>query len=209
MRHYLGLALYYTGDADGGRAMLDSIMRGDSPDIRAQASLASIEAASRTAHEARARIAEIRRVSELDHHVAYSLGAAFRQLGQPEERIEWLERAADTGFPCYPWFERDPLLDPIRQNPRFHTAACPSSGSPPRDGAPPAITQGPPISSYPLKDRQHGSIQVFEGVNFEERHDLVPEHRILAVGQLASTLRFEHPIGVPPGARKAFATSPG
>jgi hypothetical protein len=24
----------------------------------------------------------------------------------------------ETGFPCYPWFERDPLLDPVRQDPR-------------------------------------------------------------------------------------------
>ena len=119
VRQYLGLARYYTGDVDGARAMLGSIMRADRPDIRAQASLASIEAASERRGEAQARIAEIRRVSDLDHHVTYSLGAAYSQLGQPEESIEWLERAADEGFPCYPWFERDPLLDPIRKNPRF------------------------------------------------------------------------------------------
>ena len=29
----------------------------------------------------------------------------------------WLAKAIDTGFPCYPWFERDPLLDPVRQDP--------------------------------------------------------------------------------------------
>ncbi len=39
--------------------------------------------------------------------------------GTAEESIGWLERAADEGFPCYPWFERDPLLDPIRKHPRF------------------------------------------------------------------------------------------
>lgn len=119
VRQYLGLARYYTGDVEGSRAMLGSIMRADRPDIRAQASLASIEAATERRGEALARIAEIRRVSDLDHHVTYSLGAAYAQLGQPEQSIEWLERAADEGFPCYPWFERDPLLDPIRKNPRF------------------------------------------------------------------------------------------
>jgi hypothetical protein len=31
----------------------------------------------------------------------------------------WLERAADTGLRCYPWFERDTLLDPVRRHPRF------------------------------------------------------------------------------------------
>jgi predicted Zn-dependent protease len=119
VRQYLGLALYYTGDVDGARAMLGSIMRADRPDIRAQASLASIEAGSRRHDEARTRIAEILGASDLDHHVTYSLGAAYSQLGQPEEAIKWLERSADSGFPCYPWFERDPLLDPVRQNPRF------------------------------------------------------------------------------------------
>ena len=53
---YLGLARYYTGDVDGARAMLGSIMRADRPDIRAQASLASIEAASGKREEAQAAL---------------------------------------------------------------------------------------------------------------------------------------------------------
>lgn len=55
----------------------------------------------------------------MDHHVAYSLGAAFAQLGDPAATVEWLQRAADTGFPCFPWFERDSLLDPMRRDPAF------------------------------------------------------------------------------------------
>jgi TolB-like protein/DNA-binding winged helix-turn-helix (wHTH) protein/Tfp pilus assembly protein PilF len=119
VRHYLGLARYYAGDASGGRATLQSTMRIDSPDTRAQASLASIEAASGMQKEARARIAQIVRGTDLDHHVAYGLGAAYAQLGDPASSLTWLERAADTGFPCYPWFVRDSLLDPLRETPRF------------------------------------------------------------------------------------------
>ena len=119
VRHYLGLARYYTGDASGARAMLSSIMRRDRPDTRAQASLASIEAASGLPDEARARVARIVRGTDLDHHVAYSLGAAFAQLGDPTASLTWLERAAETGFPCYPWFELDSLLNPVRDTPRF------------------------------------------------------------------------------------------
>ena len=54
-------------------------------------------------------------------HVAYSIGAAYVQLGQLEEARHWLSRAVDTGFPCYPWFERDPLLKPLRDDPEFRT----------------------------------------------------------------------------------------
>ncbi|HKH71131.1 MAG TPA: winged helix-turn-helix domain-containing protein, partial [Vicinamibacterales bacterium] len=116
VRQYLGLARFYVGDANGAREMLGSIRRGDRPDTRAQASLASIEAAIGMHNEARSRVVEIMRGSELDHHVAYSVGAALAQLGDVDASLRWLQRAADTGFPCYPWFERDPLLDPLRKH---------------------------------------------------------------------------------------------
>lgn len=119
IRHYLGLALYYTGDVAGARAMLASATRGGKPDVRSQASLASIEAAAGMRDQARARATKVARGPYMDHHVAYSLGAAFAQLGQADESIAWLQRAADTGFPCYPWFERDTLLEPVRQHPSF------------------------------------------------------------------------------------------
>lgn len=118
VRQYLGLARYYTGDREGARAMLASITRGGKPDVRAQASLASVEAATQP-RAARQRVADIVRGSYMDHHVAYSVGTAYAQLGEPREAIAWLRRAVDTGFPCHPWFERDPLLEPIRKDPAF------------------------------------------------------------------------------------------
>jgi DNA-binding winged helix-turn-helix (wHTH) protein/TolB-like protein len=117
--HYLGLALYYVGDGKGAREMLGSIMRGDTPDTRAQASLASVEAALGMEKEARARIGAIEHGSDMDHHIAYSLGAAMAQLHDTSTSLTWLERAADTGFPCYPWFAKDSMLDPIRADPGF------------------------------------------------------------------------------------------
>lgn len=116
---YLGLARFYVGDTEGARKILASIVRGPRPDTRAQASLASIEAAAKLGREARARLAQITHASDVDHHVAYSVGAAYAQLGQTDASLHWLEQAADTGFPCYVWFARDPLLDPLRTNPRF------------------------------------------------------------------------------------------
>ena len=119
VRHYLGLARYYVGDTAGAREMLGSIARHGRPDTRAQATLASIEAAVGMRDEARGRIRGLVSAADMDHHVAYSLGAAFAQLGDVAASMKWLKQAADTGFPCYPWYARDPLLDPLRRKPAF------------------------------------------------------------------------------------------
>jgi hypothetical protein len=54
-----------------------------------------------------------------DHHVAYALGAAYAQLGMPKEALERLTEARSTGFECLPWFERDPLLAPLKSTAAF------------------------------------------------------------------------------------------
>lgn len=54
-----------------------------------------------------------------DHHVAYSVGVAYTQVGDMAEADRWFRTAADTGFPCLPFFERDPLLEPLRRTPAF------------------------------------------------------------------------------------------
>ena len=43
----------------------------------------------------------------------------YAQLHEPKQAVAWLQQTAATGFPCYPFFERDRALDPIRQDPRF------------------------------------------------------------------------------------------
>jgi TolB-like protein/Tfp pilus assembly protein PilF len=119
VRHYLGLARYYAGDTAGARDVLGTISRRGLPDTRSQAALASIEAAAGMLDQARTRIRLVASAPDMDHHVAYSLGAAFAQLSEFEASTKWLTQAADSGFPCYPWFARDPLLDPVRRQPAF------------------------------------------------------------------------------------------
>ena len=53
------------------------------------------------------------------HHAAYNIAATYAALREPDEAVNWLEAAADDGFPCYPCFERDPNLDSLRRHPRF------------------------------------------------------------------------------------------
>ena len=89
------------------------------PDVRSQVALAGVLAATGQHSAAKATIDAIASGSYMDHHVAYSLGAAFAQLGRANDAVRWLRSAADDGFACYPWFAADPLLEPIRQDPGY------------------------------------------------------------------------------------------
>ena len=120
VRHYLGLARYYVGDGTGAREMLASITRSGRPDVRAQASLASVEAA--LGMQPGGTCTRLRRTAQPRTWIITWLTASARhvaQLGDTDESLKWLVQAADTGFPCYPWFERDALLDPMRRQPGF------------------------------------------------------------------------------------------
>jgi tetratricopeptide (TPR) repeat protein len=116
---YLGLAFYYAGDKARAFEGLRAARRRGIPDLRAQAALASLEAAVGRHEAARAIVSRILAQTYRDHHIAYSLAATHAQLGQMGEAARWLMEAANTGFPCYSWFVRDPLLEPFRQSPQF------------------------------------------------------------------------------------------
>ena len=82
---------------------------------RARASLASILAAAKRRNEAEAVLQPLLTGPPPDHHVSYRIATAHAQLGHLEDAVRWLKKATETGFPCYAWFNRDPLLDPVRQ----------------------------------------------------------------------------------------------
>ena len=53
------------------------------------------------------------------HHTAYNIAAAYALMHKDGPAIQWLQRAAIEGFPCYPVFARDPNLASLRTDPRF------------------------------------------------------------------------------------------
>src|SRR5437763_1985413 len=79
---------------------------------RAQATLASFLAARGESQRARVLVGEVVKGGYMDHHVAYGLGVAYAQLSNRIEARRWLATAVNSGFPCYPWFQRDPMLKP-------------------------------------------------------------------------------------------------
>jgi TolB-like protein len=49
----------------------------------------------------------------------YYMGRALVRVGEPEMAIGGIAGALDGGFTCYPFFVRDPWLDPLRGDARF------------------------------------------------------------------------------------------
>jgi hypothetical protein len=81
--------------------------------------LAAVLAATGQKAAAEAMVDTLQRSPSMDHHIAFSLGTAFAQMGQPDQAVTWLRSSVDDGFPCYPWFAADPLLEPIRREPGY------------------------------------------------------------------------------------------
>jgi tetratricopeptide (TPR) repeat protein len=56
------------------------------------------------------------------HHTAYFAAWTYARLNRPDPAIRWFREAALPGWPCFPLFERDPHLDPLRTDARFQDA---------------------------------------------------------------------------------------
>ena len=113
---YLSQAYFYRGDTARAFGLLDSLAASSSgPAVaRARSATASFAAARGERERAERLIRQVLEAGYMDHHVAYSLGVAYAQLGRMVDADRWLERAVTDGFPCYPWYVRDPLLAPFR-----------------------------------------------------------------------------------------------
>ncbi len=53
------------------------------------------------------------------HHAYYAVGAAHAVLGDRDEALAWLTKAADEGYPSYPHFAKDADLASLASDPRF------------------------------------------------------------------------------------------
>jgi serine/threonine protein kinase/Flp pilus assembly protein TadD len=118
---WLAQAYYYQGQKERSEKLLETLVASPSASAvaRSQAILASFLAARGERIRAQELVRAVEAADYMDHHVAYSLGVAHANLGQHEDAVRWLRKSAETGFPSYPWFERDPLLEPLRKDAGF------------------------------------------------------------------------------------------
>jgi eukaryotic-like serine/threonine-protein kinase len=117
--HLFAQARYYQGERSQAEATLKMFTRSTVNDLRAQAFYAGVLAADGRQGEARSVLGRVLAGKYRDHHVMYSIGAARAQLGDQSAALDALDTAATTGLPCYPWFAKDPMLDPLRKNATF------------------------------------------------------------------------------------------
>ena len=116
---YLAQAYYYQGGHDRAEKLLENLRGSAQAEQRAKASLASFLAARKEKQRAEKLLNEVLAGSYQDHHVHYSVGAAYAQIGDRVKARQWLARAIATGFPCYPWFQRDQLLQPMQADAEY------------------------------------------------------------------------------------------
>jgi hypothetical protein len=116
---YMAQAYFYQSEQERAEKILTDLRGSAQAEQRAKATLASFLAARHEKGRAEKLLAEVLAGSYQDHHVHYSIGVAYAQLGDKAKARQWLARATATGFPCYPWFQRDPLLHPLRGDPEF------------------------------------------------------------------------------------------
>jgi len=53
------------------------------------------------------------------HHTYYEVACVYSLLGEKAKAMAWLQRSADTGNPCWPFFRIDPRLENVRQESEF------------------------------------------------------------------------------------------
>ena len=115
----LATAYFYIGKQQQAEQLAASIYRGEEPDIRAQAALTSFLAARGERTRAKELAKQVAARPSFEHHAMYSIAGAYAQLGEPAEAVRLLRLARDTGFFCYPFYSRDPLLRPLSRDPQF------------------------------------------------------------------------------------------
>jgi len=118
--HYsLGMALQLKGDVPTAIAEYTKAQH-LSDDLRIQVLLANIKALSGEKEAATQMLAELEEISRHRYVRSYWRALLYLSLGNRDEAIRWLEKGvADHEGLEIAWIKVDPLLDPLRGDPRF------------------------------------------------------------------------------------------
>jgi serine/threonine protein kinase/tetratricopeptide (TPR) repeat protein len=123
---YMPWALISLGRLDEAERLVGGELRGNPIDqgglLHVARAMARARRGNRTGAEA--DVAEAIRLGKSFfhfHHTAYAIGAVYATLGDLDTAQEWIENAANDGFPNFSYFESDAHLVRLRETPRFRT----------------------------------------------------------------------------------------
>src|SRR2546423_9742516 len=119
----LGQALEMKGAKDSAIAQYQKARAlNDDPSVLGL--LAHIYAASGSKTEALKILEQLKELSKQRYVAAYSFALVYLGLGDKEEALRWLEQSyQDRAGSDVGWIRVDPLLDPLRSDPRFEALA--------------------------------------------------------------------------------------
>ena len=111
------------GDLERAQKIIDDRMKQDPDDYHWAMHLAlllALKGDSKGADEQMSiAFPKVPRLNESYHHETYFLACVKALEGNSAEAVKWLKETANSGFPNYPLFAKDPFLDRIRQSPEF------------------------------------------------------------------------------------------
>jgi TolB-like protein/DNA-binding winged helix-turn-helix (wHTH) protein/Tfp pilus assembly protein PilF len=114
----VALAYEQKGQCDGAIATL-RIVKSSQRNAFTLASFGHIYALCRNASAARAIIRELEGRSQKEYVDPYAVALVYAGLEQNDEAFAWLQKASQQHSPLFTFLEVEPMLDPLRIDPRF------------------------------------------------------------------------------------------
>ena len=120
----LAMALFKLGRSKEASELIDRFLRENPID---EGGVGTSVKAMMLAHDGKVEdaLAAIKRADEIGrgfghyHHTAFNIASAYALMNMQDQAVDYLQLAADDGFPCYPLFEADDSFVNIRRNSRY------------------------------------------------------------------------------------------
>jgi serine/threonine protein kinase/tetratricopeptide (TPR) repeat protein len=120
LKAFLAEILYYQGKLDEAAAMFEDVFEA-APSMRGLMPMLGWVYHARGEKDRAMHLVDHDVVDAAcaDHDIAYWLASLYAIDGDRGEALTWLERAVELGNENFPWFERDPNWDLLRDDPAY------------------------------------------------------------------------------------------
>jgi serine/threonine-protein kinase len=120
LRSIRALVMFYRGDVAPAAEILREVLE-QNPNLHGVRPAYGMCLSSLGQHEAAlAQLNDdVKRTAAVDPDISYAVASVYGLEGKRDEGFEWLNRAMALGNENIAWFERDPTLASLREDPRF------------------------------------------------------------------------------------------